>query len=36
MSIVNTVELLLNMEVKDDMSADIITASINPTDDKMK
>ena len=33
-SIVNTVELLLNIEVKDDMSADIITASIKPTDDK--
>ena len=34
-SIVNTVELLLNMEVKDDMRADIITASIKPTDDKI-
>ena len=34
-SIVKTVELLLNIEVKDDMSADIITASIKPTDDKI-
>ena len=34
-SIVNTVELLLNIEVKDDMSADIITASIKPTYDKI-
>lgn len=29
-SMVNMVELLLNMEVREDISADIITASIKP------
>ena len=35
MSIVKIVELLLKIEVKDDIRADIITANINPTE-KMK